>query len=293
MKKTINTSKPVGNHFVPQCYLTNFANDSGQILVHDKLNNKFFPLNIANVAKKRDLYYTNNESNNYYWELFYANNVEPLFSKILKDIIRNMNLKPVVKPLTGMIKKDFAKMIVYQMLRVPPRIDYNIDNYHNNIYPTFYNLIGQYENVFGKDNIHKIRNKISDDLMVKDILLSAMNNDKRINRFSNILLNKTWIFFYNESDMPFLISDNPIVMYNFIEKGTSSAYCGIGRKDTYMTFPISKNILLMLAPKEVYFGKLDIYNDKIIYTNEIKFINFWNTQQYNNCSRQLYFPISH
>jgi hypothetical protein len=81
---------PVNHHYVPQSYLRYFSNKhkkEWQIIVADKTKEDAFITNIENVASERNFNKVERRSDPYYWESYYATEVDDLIKPTFDTII--------------------------------------------------------------------------------------------------------------------------------------------------------------------------------------------------------------
>ncbi|MEF9968221.1 MAG: DUF4238 domain-containing protein, partial [Longicatena sp.] len=116
-------NNPVRQHIVPQSYLKRFSfNEKSPFYIHmqskdSKLINN---VNIMNVAVVKNFYTLDKVEDNYAWEKFYANHIEPIMSNTLSEIIRISSLNVYcseAKILSESLKAKLSYVFSYQMLR--------------------------------------------------------------------------------------------------------------------------------------------------------------------------------
>lgn len=93
----------------------------------------------------------------------------------------------------------------------------------------------------------------------------------------------------NETDIPFITSDHPVVKYNqFLERFKfPGAYTGLATKGLQIFFPITPNLMLIFYDKKVYkCGPVHRLTIKTCSKEDIFFINLL---QCLNCDKIIYF----
>jgi hypothetical protein len=88
MKNKLN--EPRRHHYVPRTYLQNFAvqeKNEWRIMVMDKTKNAPYKSNIKDVAVEKDFYRIVNNDDEFYWEHYYAEKIEPLISITFNKLI--------------------------------------------------------------------------------------------------------------------------------------------------------------------------------------------------------------
>ena len=130
------------------------------------------------------------------------------------------------------------------------------------------------------------------DKTYKHMVLSYVNNSRQLERFSQILLSKPWIVYINGCNdfMPFITSDNPIVLSNIISRSYSRSDNGLGNKETLIFCPINPFIGIGIYPNQ-----FSSYFSDIQYTTlsnqDIPFIANMNCCEISQCYNQAFFPI--
>ncbi len=277
--------KTIKNHFVPQSYLHFFENKNGTIFVYDKKLDTVYTSTKKNIGFEKNIYTAKDNFGKKSYEDFYTYSVDSIYSKTINTVISYAKLNSLVeRPLSmGSVKQDLAKILVNQVCRVPDMI-YNMkDNYTETL-----NFIDRELN--NSDELKKFSSvvkKYQDDLYYKDIMLSIVTDNDRINNFSTEILSKTWILFHNLSTKKFIISDNPVIRYNYRTKILKN---GIGRNDVFIGFPLTPNYYLVILPNEYLLGGITLEADKCftIKDESLNTINFWNRLQIENSTRFVY-----
>ena len=289
IKFNFNDVKTRGNHFVPQAYLNVFsANDNEQIWMLDK-HKKAKPLKtkILNVCKQRDLYVINKEDLDllFSWEDYYRVLMDNEIENVISETIKNEQLIPVVKPLFN-IKFKLAIMVSCQMIRIPSRIFQSKKSYLEDLNILFTKEISKMtDNI---EYINALRKNLESEPVFKQFALSTLNKNSFITKICNTLLNKTWLLFCNYTDIDFITSDNPVVIYNYHTKNVGIDN-GIINSNTLIAYPIHPRYMVVIFPNEYLLGGLKLfYEDSKIDVHEEKVVRFYNNLQFENCTRQIF-----
>ena len=288
----------VDQHIVPQSYLKRFAernrnNRDYHICVfrkrHKAANNPYIR-SIKDVGFVKNIYDVTTREDSKYWEHFIDRNIEKKSNSSINDVISKITLQQFAHfNIMSHEKEAIAKFISFQMMRVPPFLDNRVKN-GMEIGKQMWDFV---QKKFG-NRLTCEQNEILTQHMlqtdgIKDLVLESMINEERLSLFSNVLCNKTWLFIYNNSEMPFFTSDNPVVLQNIHDQSTGIGNTGIGRSDSLLFFPLSSRIMIELLPngllthRQIKDGRIFIDND------DYKFILGVNQLQYIHATNEIYF----
>lgn len=249
-------------HYLPQFYLRKFSilSEGKQIGLYNINTNFYYPnAGIKNQASKNFYYGKDGKIEKALSEIEYGY-ANVLSTIINEQIIPEYNTKEYI---------SLLGLTILTKLRNPLFVE-NIKESQN------YMNEGVYE--FLPNNNEKRHQETLSALfgMIPYVTRVCADLD------SKLLVNKT--------NIPFLISDNPIVSYNqFLEKKEiplwKSAYGSIGIQ---IFFPISPNLCVLIYDPEVYIvGKNN--NLKSLEIKDINEINQINMMQFLNCTSQVFF----
>lgn len=273
------------NHFVSRGYLRFFCNEEEKIIVYDKKDENVYTTTVGNICVKKNIYNCIENNQEISWEDFYTE-IDRNIPKTINKIKQNCEISVIEKPLQENIKQELALIMVIQMLRTPERIFSQTDLY-DKILKDFRTDLNN-EDVIDKEEKLKILEKYSSKEYYKGIALRGMNIPEKLIKYVNILLDRTWVIYKNGTKNKFITSDNPLILYNFIN-GNIGMKNGIGRLDTIIIYPITPEYLIELVPKQFLLGRFfEEYNNKYIFVKEEDFINKMNKLQIDNAIRQVY-----
>lgn len=278
-------------HYVPQSYLAYFANKKNQVNVFDKSTQRQFISNIDRVAAEgKYFHFEGPESNTELGkkmneeqliEKFFSESVEGEFKQIL-DRIRariTMTVSPTFKvAITEDEKHKLALFLSIQMLRAKD----------------FRQMLGSTSEKFSKAIFEndKFNGKIKE--TVKEISqidqkvaqASMLFDDATIFKFAEVILNHSWIFYFNTTDVDFITSDNPVVRNgHFRESNKSNS--GIASKGVEINFPISPNIILAMYEKSYHIDLIPSDN-RIVLLNDKQYVEYYNYLQLSRSYKQIY-----
>ncbi len=284
----------VKQHIVPKTYLNHFAVPGRKkktflIGVRQK-NLSHFIRNTDDVGYIDNYYDDDAYENIKHWEHFYNNEIEAPLSQVITNLIAGLTLSNYTE---GFLKEEerriLCRFIVTQFIRVPQFIDWQITNAKNNLLPK---IKEQCLIELGTEFAEIINNIEIYDKTYKHMVLSYVNNSRQLERFSQILLSKPWIVYINgcRDFMPFITSDNPIVLSNIISCSYSRSDNGLGNKETLIFCPINPFIGIGIYPNQ-----FSSYFSDIQYTTlsnqDIPFIVNMNCCEISQCYNQAFFPI--
>jgi len=283
-------------HYVQKAYLRFFSRkskDDYYIAVMDKNKDKPFMANIENIASCKYFYEVNSKPENY-WEEFYCKNIESSLPKIFNNIISASTISQNnATILNTLLKKEMSQIIFSQIGRTRKAREFydEIGNdiktqIINGIYKECDNILSQQH----KEILEAIRN---DTDLIHDMELDAINSSSLLKKGTYYLMNRTWVIYknLNYKKCPFITSDHPVAYYNFLNFKTDLKFNGIGLDSTIIQYPINRELLLVLYPREMYFGGLQKFDNKIVFINKDEFVLKADKLQYEQCYRQAYFTI--
>ncbi|WMX13220.1 DUF4238 domain-containing protein [Aureispira sp. CCB-E] len=253
-------------HYVPRFYLKLFSilPKKTQLKIYNKSNNTIIPQGPLKTQAYENYFYDKKpEIENSFAEL------EAKSANILKEIIRTQNL-PNKK------EEDYVTLWFFTLVQAARTkfMAISMDNMMNNLFDTVSkhdkNLKNALENTtFNQQNTALLNLKF----LLKSIHKAFDLEGKLI---------------VNETQKPFITSDNPVMKYNqFLErKAHPSGRTGLSSKGLQIFYPINPKVLLMLFDSKVY--KVGNRKQKTIYTKEEKDIESLNLLQFINSDKVVF-----
>lgn len=302
-------SKPKKHHYVPQAYLKFFSNENekGEYIIHvfDKVSGKEFSANITDIAEKRNF---NKIDNNrfivptpnrdpLFYEYKYTDLIEGKIPQIIRNITSSCTLcKPTAQVLTEEIKQDLATMIIVQLLRTPQsrKNTYKIGNpICNSVISSIRKQIESLEDIKKKEQFFSVLNDFEyTERFSNSVHLQFTTDNDRIERYVRLLVqNRSWAIYENKyyKSIPFVTSDNPVVMYNLKSGELGFSVNGLENYTTVISMPLTPKYMVSLYHKGCIFGHYSqSYENKCIAIDEINFIFNQTLLQTKQCSRQIY-----
>lgn len=285
-------------HVVPQSYLKRFARknsyNGGYNIASKQIDGeRVFISAIKDVAFLKNYYDVESRESKKHWEEYFATNIEPMYGNDLTNIIALITLCNNRKEVLPTYFKDMlSKMLGFQFVRVPGflerRFRHGEEIFDFTIKETrkrFLHISSLYDTVIS--DLSKDKTDI-----VKDLTLDLISQERRLDMFSIILQNKTWIIYYNNSKLPFITSDSPIVMYNVVKETVNYEDNGLGRIDNIIYFPLTSKILLELSP-QVMKPKCTDNSICVLDAKNVEFIEAVNHLQLMRANKQIFAHPNH
>ena len=242
-------SSKVKQHYVPQFYLRNFSMDKTSIYCFDKVNVRSYSQSIKNVAQKKYFY----ELDSLYLEDDFAS-LESEVSKYINIIVKNKKYKA----LNNLKQRSkLALFMAAQLIRTLERrqlIELQVGALKNHFIETGVmddTLSSFFDNFLQDDSIKESHLKLIQEMLphlVKSFFF------------------KKWVLLIDKTDVGFLTSDNPIVMYN------AHNLEGLDNENNYVFFPLSPHVCICLLDPTNYknFKVKAQYSDEEINLNILK-----------------------
>ena len=287
-------------HIVPRSYLSRFA-------VHKKADTaimgvrlqcetvpkpKFFLSSVADVAYRNNYYDTYAQQDTKFWEHYIDHNFDRLCGKPLENIISSIMLSlHNERVLTAQHKDVLARIILSQSIRVPTVFEGQLKRSDKILSSYKESLIAKYPNL-GSEKIEAIQNiEFSTDDR-KNIVLEAMFDQVRFDKFCNILKQKTWVVYYNTiaDEIPYVTSDNPVMYAEFGSRKDCLIKIGLLSERLVVLFPITPRLLIGIYSPELYFGMLTRYDSKVVCIDDAKFIIKLNVSMINQSYVHSFIP---
>jgi len=310
-------------HYVPRCYLRNFADEQECIDVFDKWNlqvrknqrilniameNRFYDIDLLRIlsdldndarqkAKADILKMVGLESweeiepiisNKKYIEKEHFAKLEGLYASLLDQIIANSHNGNawVLHNCSALSEEEKALFSVFVSMQVIRSKNFR-DSLNDGIEKLAQALVYK-EQMNNPDALPKDAFQIEANSEFIKLQHSSMIMDPKITlHFAEILCNHVWIIHYNKTKVPFLTSDYPIV--NIPHKfDRHLSYAGFASEGIEIAFPISPRMLLCMYDQNTY--KAHFSDRAFITIDDKKLIEYYNRWQIIN-SRRCVFGI--
>lgn len=295
----------VNQHIVPQAYLKRFATltENGNYQIGIGIRKKdasgFFitTQSIKNVGYLKNFYEVPLRETNY-WENYFATVVEPYCGTPLSDLIERIkSAEDFSVVLTQEDKCNLTSLICPQILRSPQAIEHAIEIGQNLIEPIkefsrqrIKELTPSLFHSILLDSIDRIQFTDND---VKDIALQTMSDNKKQQKRTLALLNKTWFVYENTTQLHFMTSDTPVCRRNPITNSFEFEDNKLDSQTSILLLPLTPTILIQIVPNQ-YIGELhERYNGRkfLLGQKDLPFISVANISQMVQCYRQIFMSL--
>ena len=285
-------------HIVPQSYLKRFAeknsnNGKYHICVFSKsrkVGKGPFIRSIKDVGFIKNYYDVSIREDPKYWEHFIDRNIENKSERTINGVISKITLQQLEHfTILSQEKVTIARFLGFQMMRVPPFFDNRVKT-GMEIGKQMWDFV---QKKFGNRLTYDQNRVLTQNMLqtdgIKDLVLESMTDEKRLYTYTAILCSKKWLFIYNNSDIPFFTSDNPVVLQNIHDQSIGTKNTGIGRSDSLVFYPLSSHIMIEMLPRglltqeQIEDGRVFLNND------DYKYIRGVNQLQYMHATDEIYF----
>lgn len=216
------------HHYVPMSLLKNFsvANKGKQVCVFDKKKCSSYATAVRDAGSE-------NHFNTLVVEDGSHVNFEGAFQRVddrLAAVVRKIQRTRALAALSAQDRVDIAHMIPVLLLRVQMQ---------RNFYPEMNEQLRAFIERVGGDASEEAIPRITEN----DARRLSLQQLADSHKFVPLLLDKDWILSTTTDELPFWISDNPVVMVNAYPYGD----VGMSAQGIEVCLPISSTILLSLA----------------------------------------------
>lgn len=289
----------IKEHYVPQRYLRYFANGN-KFFVYDKEKTQKRPGNVSDYACERFFYDVDFEAlkqdklaeepdfkfapeieeamktiDIQHIEHWFGNNVETwLFNPISKITSTYVMANPNMMDELLVLSEDDMNYISLYLATQAIRSK----EFRENIKEMYEKLPLFFMRKWGKAEERKladsIKLEIKNENYLKLLHAQYLMDENTMSDFALRFRNKIWMIGYNQTDIPFVSSDNPIVKYGHL--GMS----GINSRGIEIAFPISPKLILILYDLDMFdiFTRFHNHFYKLN-SEEVKYYNSLQVQQ--------------
>lgn len=313
-------------HYVPRCYLENFASDSKRIEVFDKwklmvrhnqdimnvaMENGFYDLDLLDIlnhidpekseATKHDIMsymgtncwddVVNLIGDKRFVEKEHFANLEGVYSQLLKVIIQksyNGN-SWVLHNCSAMSENEkilLSFFIAIQFLRTPKFRSTLADMVAGMAQTLAYKSQVSKENALPKEAFAVDANPEYIKLQHGAVMLDP----EVALHIAETMIDHIWIMCVNKTNVPFFTSDAPLIRIPH-KRDKFHSYSGFASEKIEITFPISSSLLLCMYDKKTY-GHL--FNDRQFFEiQDIEEVNYYNMYQVIDSYRCVFATWDH
>ena len=294
------SKKYVKQHIVPKRYLDRFAsNVKGKSIIGTRLNLnnriRLFESVTSNVGYIDNFYDVYDKEDEKHWEKYFAKTFDYLCGEDLERIISKITLsKDTAVVLDKNDKAILSRIIVAQMMRIPQSIDAASDIYHK----TAENVKNEFLNMFPNN----LKERFGDQILkfelapqwIKEDFFNKIFDPKNFENICKILSERTWVVYVNihKNDMPFVTSDNPVLVESMNSKTTGIFNNSLSNVTTSIFFPLTPTIAVAnYAPNNTFLEliKYQIKDAKIV-IDDIPFVMSKNIRIISQAFRHSFIP---
>lgn len=285
-------------HIVPVSYLNHFGTKqkSGKYLigartVKDNKLSKPFRQSTENVGYICNYYDVPEREDPKHWEHFLDEKFDRLCGQKLEHIIAHAAVSPNKTVILDDDRKDLlSKIIISQILRVPDFFDFGYKKFQEVMKKTKGDLIDTFSAI-AQDKVHIVENLQVTNTQQKDMILTGAFDERRFEKYCNILKTKVWVAFYNcdYKKTPFVTCDNPVLVINQAGNKTGVFVNGLIQNDTFIFFPVSPAVMIAIYSPTILCGGISLFNGmKVNLTSEEKFVSFINRKLINQAFKHVF-----
>lgn len=212
-----------------------------------------------------------------YWEHYFAREIDTLCGQALENIIAKVTLFP--KNAVILSKKDrevLAKIIVAQMIRIPDSVDYMTEHLYPRVSKQVKEDIASSLPQFLLEKYgDQLKNLELSEQFQKELLLNHAFAPENFERYCGILQEGVWVLYVNmcRERMPFLTSDNPVLVEGVGNKATGLFRNGLANPATCIFYPLSPEIAVSIYSRQGILGVVaDEYDGRKVQLDEMQHI---------------------
>lgn len=287
-------------HIVPKRYLDRFGRKDGKrTIIGTRLINKgkvrFFEDSTANVGYIKNYYDVTDKIDPKYWEHYFAREIDTLCGQTMENIIAQVMLSQKnATVLSDQDKQVLSKVIVAQLMRIPESIDY----VKNVLYPRVSaqvkeDLISALPPDFVEKHREQIMNTEFSEQNQKELMFNHSFEPAYFDCYCDVLQAGVWVVYVNtrRDTMPFLTSDNPVLVERVGSKDTGMFRNGLANPATCIFYPISPSIAVAIYSRRGIMGLIaDEYDGRKVLLDELKYISSRNVQIMAQAYRHSFIP---
>lgn len=269
-------------HIVPKRYLDRFGTKDGKrtiigTRIVNKGNVRFFTDSTVNVGYIKNYYDVTDKNDPKYWEHYFAREIDTLCGQDMENIIAKVTLsRSDAVVLSAHDKEILSKLIIAQLMRIPESIDY----VKTVLYPRVSaqvkeDLVSTLPPAFVEKHREQIMNTEFPEQYQKELVLNHSFEPANFDRYCKVLQDGVWVVYVNmhRDTMPFLTSDNPVLVERVGSKETGMFRNGLANPATCIFYPLSPGIAVAIYSRQGRVGVVsDEYDGKKTMLGELKYI---------------------
>ena len=228
-------TKPKKQHYIPQFLLGNFSKgrkSKATVWVLDKRDGRTYQASVRNVGHENFFYEYHGESGDLELEEL-MQKIDSIGAEIIAGITKHERLSDS--------SEDFVWLTYFvatQMMRTPMTRN-DMENFRQLII-----------NTWGKNiRVHPDDPKTLGEYGPEDAKSNSLQILSDVPEFAKLLQEKVWFLCNAPSSMPFIISDNPVVRHNMVDRGLRGNL-GLRNEGIEVYMPLSpKSAIHAICPK--------------------------------------------
>jgi hypothetical protein len=268
-------------HYVPRFYLKYFTNTDSKVFVYDKHNDKVFETAVDNIACENYFYdsdkFESDILEEQFLEKFYSS-IESEFAPFYFDFISKIGSQAEFE-ISKEDKNAFSNFLAFQIERTKEYREISSQLTFTLKDQLLERGVSEQQLTNWGFDINNIDPK---DLHIESILLGG--EMRQI--FSEIFEQHIWILCENNTNLPFITSDNPIAKIANVQNEHRS-YGGFASKGIEIIFPLNSKYLLAICERE-FFKKLEVIENKRLIINDVDQIKYYNILEITESYRQVF-----
>ena len=290
----------VKQHIVPKRYLDRFGTKDGEktiigTRIVSKGNAQFFTESTENVGYIKNYYDVTDKDDPKYWEHYFAREIDTLCGQEMENIIAKVTLScPDVSVLSAHDKEVLSKLIIAQLMRIPESIDY----VKTVLYPRVSaqikeDMISAFPPAFVEKYREQIMNTEISEQGQKELILNHSFEPTNFDRYCDVLQAGVWVVYVNSwrDTMPFLTSDNPVLVESVGSQDTGMFRNGLANPATCIFYPLSPGIAVAIYSRQGILGlAADEYDGRKVLLDELKYIMSRNVKIMAQAHRHSFIP---
>lgn len=287
-------------HIVPKRYLDRFGTKDGKrtiigTRIVSKGNVRFFTESTENVGYIKNYYDVTDKNDPKYWEHYFAREIDTLCGQDMENIIAKVTLSCLnVTVLSAHDKEVLSKLIIAQLMRIPKSIDY----VKTVLYPRVSaqvkeDLVSTLPPAFFEKHREQIMNTEFSEQDQKELVLNHSFEPVNFDRYCKVLQDGFWVAYLNTrwDTMPFLTSDNPVLLEGVGSKETGMFRNGLANPATCIFYPLSPGIAVAIYSRQGILGlAADEYDGRKVLLDELKYIMSRNVNIMAQAHRHSFIP---
>lgn len=273
-------------HIVPKRYLDRFGMKDGKrtiigTRIVSKGNVRFFTDSTENVGYIKNYYDVTDKDDSKYWEHYFAREIDTLCGQDIENIIAKVTLsRPDTIVLSAHDKEVLSKLIIAQLMRIPESIDY----VKTVLYPRVSaqvkeNLVSTLPPAFVEKHREQIMDTEFSEQQQKELVFNHAFAPENFERYCNIVQNGIWLVYVNANrhTMPFITSDNPVLVEGIGKTETGLFHNGLANSATCIYYPLNPAIAVGIYSRHSIPGAVaDKYDGLKVFLDDIKYTSSQN-----------------